>query len=115
MKLELVTGGSSSTMQLELYDSNNKMICKMDNNDSPLNTYPVNDGMRLHVIDKFLMLNEFTDTSKVEKFTLSEEEYNKKSDTVRGFLQKNKLGRYNEEEMKQLKEQQELEEQEEFR
>lgn len=115
MKLELVTGGSSPTMQLELYDVNNTLICKMDNNDSPLKSYPVNDGMRLHVIDKFLMLNDFTDTSKVEKFTLSEEEYSKKSDTVRGFLQKNKLGRYNEEEMRQLKEQQELDEKEELR
>ncbi|XP_077293767.1 tubulin-binding cofactor B [Arctopsyche grandis] len=114
MKLELVTGGNSATMQLELYDANNKFISKLDNNDVQLSTYPIISGMRLHVIDKFLMLNEFSDTSNVEKFTLSEEEYNKKSDTVKAFLLKNKLGRYNEEEMKQLKEQQELEEKEEL-
>lgn len=114
MKLELVTGGNSATMQLELYDANNKFICKLDNNDVQLSTYPIITGMRLHVIDKFLMLNEFSDTSNVEKYTLSEEEYNKKNDTVKAFLLKNKLGRYNEEEVKLLKERKELEEKQEL-
>lgn len=115
MKLELVTGGSAATMRLELYDAQNKLVCELSNNEALLGSYPVDDGMRVHVIDKFLMLYEFTDTSNTEKYTLSEEEYNKKSDTVRSFLQRNKLGKYNEEEMKQLKLQQEADEQEERR
>ena len=43
------------------------------------------------------------------RFRLSEEEYEKKGDTLRSFLQRNKLGKYNEEEMKKLKEQQQKE------
>jgi len=43
--------------------------------------------------------NEFEDTSKVEKFNISEEEYSKRSDTVKAFLLKNKMGKYNAEEM----------------
>lgn len=43
------------------------------------------------------------------RFRLSEEEYEKKGDTLRSFLQRNKLGKYNEEDMKKLKEQQQKE------
>lgn len=43
------------------------------------------------------------------RFRLSEEEYEKKGDTLRAFLQRNKLGKYNEEEMNKLKEQQQKE------
>lgn len=53
----------------------------------------------LQVVDKFLLKNEFEDTTKIEKYDLPVEEYNKRSDTVKSFLQKNKLGKYNDAEM----------------
>lgn len=39
------------------------------------------------------------------RFQLSEEEYGKKGDTLRSFLQQNRLGKYNEEETSKMKEQ----------
>lgn len=55
--------------------------------------------MRLHVIDSFLFSEDF-----VEKFELTEEQYNQRQDTLKSFLKKNNLGKYNEEEMKELEE-----------
>ncbi|KAJ8945703.1 hypothetical protein NQ318_012422 [Aromia moschata] len=98
-KLELMTGGSCHTMQVEAYTNDNKFVCKLDNNDAMLGSYPLEDGMRLHVIDQFQIRNEL-DSGDEPKFELSEEEYSKKSDSVRAFLQKNKLGKYNEDNQK---------------
>ena len=38
----------------------------------------------------------------MEKFELSKDDYSKRGDTVQAYLKKNKLGKYNEEEMAQL-------------
>ncbi|KAG8042539.1 hypothetical protein G9C98_005173 [Cotesia typhae] len=67
-KLELLTGGNRSTMQLE-------------------------------VTDNFIRLDD--DLANVPKFEISDDDYSKRPDTVKAFLAKNKLGKYNEEEMKQ--------------
>lgn len=83
-------------MQLELY-SGNRLIGKLDDNERLLGLYAVEDGMRVHVIDNFQFTQE-----NVPKFELSQEEYDKKTDSVRSFLRKNKLGKYNEEEMAKL-------------
>lgn len=108
-KLEIVTGGSASTMQIELYNGD-RLICKMDNNNSLLGSYPIEDGMRLHVIDNFLILAD-----DVEKFELTDTQYEQKQDSVRSFLKKNRLGKYNEEEMKQIEEKRRLAAEEEQR
>lgn len=92
VKLELMTGGSCHTMQVEAYTKDNKFVCKLENNDSLLGSYPLDDGMRLHVIDQFQIRNEL-DFGNVPKYELSQEEYEQKSDSVRAFLQKNKLGK----------------------
>ncbi|XP_023021628.1 tubulin-binding cofactor B [Leptinotarsa decemlineata] len=98
VKLELMTGGSCNTMQVEAYDENNKLICKLENNNALLGSYPLEDGVRLHVIDQFQMRfnTAQSELDDVPKFVLPEEEYNKRTDTVRSFLQKNELGKYNE-------------------
>ncbi|XP_058061638.1 tubulin-folding cofactor B [Anopheles bellator] len=98
VKLEPITGGSAGTMQLELY-SGDRLVCKLDSDSRLLGSYPVEDGMRVHVVDNFQFIQE-----NVAKFELSTEEYDKKSDSVRSFLRKNKLGKYNEAEMAKLEE-----------
>ncbi|CAH0399937.1 unnamed protein product [Chilo suppressalis] len=108
-KLELVTGGSAATMQLKVYDNKNNFICNIDNDEALLGSYPIDDGMRIHVIDKFTLVKDFTSAESAERFRLSEEDYEKKDDTLRSFLLRNKLGKYNEEEMAKLKEQQQKE------
>lgn len=92
-------------MKLELYTHDDKFVCEMSDNDALLGSYPVDDGMRLHVIDNFNLCNEF-ENSKVEKFELTPEQYANKPDSLKAFLKKNKLGKYNEEEMKKRREQQ---------
>ena len=60
--------------------------------------------MRLHVIDTNRNKDEFENIEKVEKFELSKEEYSKRTNTVQSFLKTNRLGKYNEEEMKRIEE-----------
>ena len=107
-KLELVTGGNQATMTVEAYDKNDKLICKLDDGQRLLGSYPIDDGIRIHVIDNFSRAEENVDD--VEKFEISEEEYAKRADTVKAFLAKNKLGKYNEEEMKRKAEEKRQEE-----
>ncbi|XP_012277007.1 tubulin-folding cofactor B [Orussus abietinus] len=97
-KLELLTGANPMTLSLEVYDKNDTITCKLTEGSHLLGSYPIDDGMRIHVIDNFSRTEE--DLSKVEKFEISEEDYSKRSDTVKAFLAKNKLGKYNEEELK---------------
>lgn len=96
-KLEIVTGGAASTMELQLFDGE-KLVGKLDDNEAKLGSYPIEDGMRVHVIDQFLLV----DTENVEKFELTDDQYSKKQDTVRNFLLTNRLGKYDEAEMKRL-------------
>lgn len=82
-------------MQLELY-SGNKVISKLDDNNALLGSYNIEDGMRIHVIDNILF------DQNVEKFELTTQQYDSREDSVRSFLKRNNLGKYNEEEMKEL-------------
>lgn len=83
-------------MQLELY-SGSKLVAKIDDNNALLGSYPIEDGMRLHVIDTVVSLSE-----NVEKFELTDNQYENRDDSVRSFLKRNKLGKYNEAEMKEI-------------
>ncbi|XP_021095199.1 tubulin-folding cofactor B isoform X3 [Heterocephalus glaber] len=46
-------------------------------------------------------LGEYEDVSKVERYQISQEAYDQRQDTVRSFMKRSKLGRYNEEERAQ--------------
>ena len=48
-KLELLTGAGSGTMLLDVYNKEDQLVCKLDNDDALLGSYPVDDGMRIHV------------------------------------------------------------------
>merc|ERR1711936_1272250 len=112
-KLEMISGGSALTMKITVFDKEDKMICDLDNDNALFGSYPVDDGCRLHIEDNSKVKGEFENTAGVDKFELSKEEYEKKEDTVAAFLKKNKLGKYNEEEMAQLAKQKEEREAEE--
>lgn len=87
-----MTGGSCSTMQLEVYDKDNKLVCSLNDDSAMLGSYPIENSMRLHVIDKFSIRNELN-FGNVEKYEMAPELYAKRSDTVRAFLVKNKMGK----------------------
>nr|CAG4641210.1 EOG090X0DT2 [Eulimnadia texana] len=112
-KLELITGASTHGMVLEVYDKHDKKVCALSNDEAMLGSYPIDDGMKIHVIDTLHKKGEFEDVSRVQKFELSEEEYSQRSDTVKAFLLRNKMGKYNEEEMQKKLEEEKLKEEEE--
>lgn len=99
-KLELVVGSPASCMDLELYTPDDKFVMKLDSDEALLGSYPIDDGCRIHVIDQSgAQLGEYEDVSRVEKFEIPDSKYDKRADTARSFLKRNKLGQYNEEEM----------------
>ncbi|XP_068106989.1 tubulin-folding cofactor B [Hyperolius riggenbachi] len=112
-KLELVVGSPASCMDLQLYSTENIFIQNLDQDDALLGSYPVDNGCRIHVIDKSgARVGEYEDLSRVEKFELPDDAYDKRSDSVRSFLKKNKMGKFNEEEaaQKAVEQQRKLEE-----
>lgn len=77
-------------MQLELYDDNGELLARLDDDDRPLSTYPVYDYCRLHVVDlKPKELEDLMDVSKVEKYVMTDEDYDKREDSVRAFKKAN--------------------------
>ncbi|KAI8889738.1 hypothetical protein K501DRAFT_237920 [Backusella circina FSU 941] len=97
-KLEPITGIPFSTQKITLYHGNN-VLGSLDDDSKMLGAYPVEDYMRIHVIDTnpHRVKNQYTDVSLVEKFELTEDEYSKRTDTVRAFKERNKLGRFSDE------------------
>jgi len=113
-KLELLTGAPSISMEVEAYTKDNKLVCKLEKPTALLGSYPIDDNMTLKVIDSVNEKGVFEDMSNVEKFELTEEKYSQRTDTVKSFLSKNKMGKYNQEEMKKKEEErkQQMEEEE---
>lgn len=95
-KLELISGVPVQNMVLELYNKDNCQLATLSDDFSVLGSYPVDSGMRIHVIDKSGGTGDFEDLSKVEKFELSPEEYAKRNDSVRAFKQRMKMGQFKE-------------------
>ncbi|XP_054455806.1 tubulin-folding cofactor B [Anoplopoma fimbria] len=102
-KLEMVVGASPSCMDLELFSVSDLFLQKMDDSEALLGSYPVDDNCRIHVIDKSGQISEYTDVSKVEKFELPDDAYNKRTDSARSFMKKHGVGHFNEEEMAKKK------------
>ncbi|KAF2356417.1 CAP Gly-rich domain [Trinorchestia longiramus] len=97
-RLELITGGSCATMTLQVFDDKDQLVGSLDNDNALLGSYNVEENYRIHVTDSTKRTGEFEDLSKVEKFQLSEDSYDQRNDSVRSFLRRNKLGKYNAEE-----------------
>lgn len=93
-KLELVAGAACSSMIVEVYGKDDKLICRLDDNDALVGSYPIDDGVRLHVIDKSGDGGEFEDTANVEKYEMSETDYAQRADSLRAFKENMKLGRF---------------------
>ena len=84
-------------MNLELRDTSETFICFLGNDESTLAHYGPQEGYTLHVTNIFniflqvvdsapsSLLAQLEDVSQVEKYQISEEEYNKRDDTFRKF------------------------------
>ncbi|CAF97440.1 unnamed protein product, partial [Tetraodon nigroviridis] len=103
-KLEMIVGSPASCMNLELFSANDKFLQKMDDNDALLGSYHVDNNCRIHVTDMSgKQLDEYSDVSKVQKVEISEEAYEKRTDSARSFMKTHKLGHFNEEDMAKKK------------
>lgn len=99
--MEIITGGSAATMQLQLFNGGD-LVAQLDDDDATLGTYPIENDMRLHVVDNFY--NFLGHESSVERFELTDEQYDQRRNTVRDYLKTNHLGKYNGDEMKAIEE-----------
>ncbi|XP_064359003.1 tubulin-folding cofactor B [Dromaius novaehollandiae] len=96
-KLELVVGSPASCMDLELYSPDDQLLGRLDCDEALLGSYPVDDGCRIHVLDRSgARLGEFEDVSQVPKYEMPESEYDKRPESLRSFLKRRQLGRYGE-------------------
>ncbi|KAI8816689.1 CAP Gly-rich domain-containing protein [Fimicolochytrium jonesii] len=95
-RLEPITGVPAATMKISLYTSTDQLVGSMDDDEKMLGYYPVEDFMRLQVTDlnPRRRRNEFSDVSQVEKFEITDAEYDKRTDSVRAFLKRNKRGKF---------------------
>ncbi|EEF33219.1 tubulin-folding cofactor B [Ricinus communis] len=91
-KLWRKCGTSVNSMTLQLYDDTNSKICDLSDDSRPLGFYSPLDGYRIHVIDvdpsSVTSGGWLEDTSLVEKYTISEEAYEKRGGTFRKFKEK---------------------------
>ncbi|PON32155.1 Ubiquitin domain containing protein, partial [Trema orientale] len=91
-KLWRKCGTSMNSMALELYDDTKSKISDLSDNSTPLGYYSPLDGYRIHVIDldpsSVTSGGWLEDTSLVEKYTISDEAYQKRDGTFRKFKEK---------------------------
>ncbi|KAF3442517.1 hypothetical protein FNV43_RR16433 [Rhamnella rubrinervis] len=91
-KLWRKCGTSVNSMCLELYDDTNSKIADLSDNSRPLGFYSPLDGYRIHVIDldpsSVTSGGWLEDTSLVEKYSISDEAYEKRDGTYKKFKEK---------------------------
>lgn len=104
-KLELMTGIPAMSMDLEVYTEDDKLVCKLIDTAALLGSFQIDDNMRLHAIDRdnLRKVGEYDDVSKIEKYKMSDESYDKMTDSVRAFLKKKQVGQYDPEEQERQK------------
>ncbi|KAH7825719.1 putative CAP-GLY domain-containing protein [Monocercomonoides exilis] len=87
-----IIGIPASCIKLQLKDEEGTVIADDLDNNKCLNDYEIFDHAELHAVDTSPTnsLGDLTDVSKVEKFKISEEEYNKRDDSFRKFKEQNK-------------------------
>ena len=47
----MICGASSGAMTITVFDKDEKKVCTIDDDNAILGSFPVDDGMRLHVED----------------------------------------------------------------
>ncbi|KAI9293299.1 hypothetical protein K502DRAFT_351126 [Neoconidiobolus thromboides FSU 785] len=104
-RLEPITGISVSNQILNLYNGEQLVqIMTPFNGETEdsimLGAFYVDDGYRVQVIDSSgsQKQQQYTDVNLVKKFELSNEEYEKRQDTVLAFKKRNQLGKFSEKE-----------------
>ncbi|MQM04348.1 hypothetical protein Taro_037142 [Colocasia esculenta] len=91
-KLWRKCGTSVDSMVLELYDDSGAKVCDLGDDSKPLGFFSPHDGYRIHIVDldpsSVTSGGWLEDTSLVEKYTISEDAYNKRDSNFRKFKEK---------------------------
>ena len=69
-KMELITGGTAGGMKITAFDKDDKFICDLSDANALLGSFPLDDGVRLHVEDNSKSKGEFENTANVDKFEI---------------------------------------------
>ncbi|KAG8854902.1 hypothetical protein FRB96_007302 [Tulasnella sp. 330] len=97
-KLESVTGIAPASQRLALCRSqdDSQVICQLEDGSKAIGFYGVQGGMLIKVIDTdpSSAAGQYVDTSLVEKFEMSPEEYAQKRGTVLEYKKQHKMGRF---------------------
>jgi len=94
-------GIEAKNMHLQLRDTNEEFVCDMADDSNSLGSHGVHEFYTIHVVDQnpaASNLSEFENVEGVEKYQISDESYNKRTDTFRHF--KNEMQKVNPEFMK---------------
>lgn len=90
-KLWKKCGTSVDSMSLELYDDTGSKISDLTDNSRPFGFYSPQNGYRLHVIDldpSSVTSGLWMDDTSVEKYKISDENYEKRGDTFKKFKER---------------------------
>lgn len=94
-RLELITGRNASTMTVTALTPEGEPICKLLDHNKVIGSYPINNGVQLMVEDPMYVHIEENEDDLDKRFQLSEEQYASRKGTLKEFLSRNKLGKYN--------------------
>lgn len=87
-KLELVVGAIADQMSIELRDSEGKFVTQLTDDKKNLRDSGVRDGMKIYAVDNSGQNLDLNDGDMVEKYEISEDDYNRREDSVRIFKKK---------------------------
>ncbi|KAI3936404.1 hypothetical protein MKW98_000678 [Papaver atlanticum] len=91
-KLWKKSGTSVDSMSLELFDDTGAKVTELNDNSKPFGFYSPHDGYRLNILDldpsSVTAGGWLEDTSLVEKYSISEEAYDKLGGTFRKYKEK---------------------------
>ncbi|EFO87816.1 hypothetical protein CRE_05386 [Caenorhabditis remanei] len=87
-KLELVVGTTAESMRIQLYDGDDQLKGELTDGTKSLKELGVRDGFRIHAVDVTGGNEDFKDESMVDKYEMSDDAYNKRTDSVRAWKKK---------------------------
>lgn len=95
-RLELITGRNANTMTVTALTSEGEVICILSENFKVLGSYPLDSGIQLLVEDPMFVQTEVENDEDLDKrYQLSEEQYSSRRGTLKEYLMRNRLGKYN--------------------
>ncbi|XKL63213.1 hypothetical protein PGB90_005577 [Kerria lacca] len=100
-RLELITGRNANTMSITALSPEGELICKLVENYKLVGSYPLSNGVQLLVEDPMYEEADENEEDLDKRFQLSEEQYSNRRGTLKEFLKRNKLGKYNPEIIKE--------------